>query len=561
MSKTLLTPLTALFAVILTVGTQAQNPKKFFVKFADKISTPFDVGTPEDFLSQKAIDRRVAQGIPVIEQDLPVDPNYVAQVAALAQQVNFRSKWFNGVSVLLIDSADIAQINALPFVISSQPINILSGPVRDISKFGTTAPHPQGRMAASSVMLDYGLGTNQIEMIGGVGMHDQGYLGQGMTIAVLDAGFSNTDQLAVFDSLHNDGRIIATRDFVDGDENVYSGSNHGTQVLSTMASFWPQVLIGTAPKADYILCRTEASGSELIIEEYNWIAGAEFADSAGADVINSSLGYTDFDDPTMDHTYADLDGNTTPITQGADIAASKGILVVNSAGNSGSGSWFYLGAPADGDSVMAVGAVDSNGDYVEFSSKGPSADGDVKPNVAAQGSQAVIVNVNLQASESTQTANGTSFSSPIIAGMSACLWQANPTLTNMELMEVIQESASQYNNPDSLMGYGIPNFTMANLIVGNEEILPESTDKDELITVYPSPFHDELNGAFYSSRRQDVTIRLMDPLGREIRRIEEPSAKGCMHRFKFGVVGPGSGVYTIQVLSGVSSRFAKVVRY
>lgn len=561
MRKILLAPIIALAAVTFTSRSSAQNPQKFFVEFADKISTPFSVNSPEQFLSQKAIDRRTAQGIAITEQDLPVDPNYVAQVAALADQVNFRSKWFNGVSILLVDSADIVQINALPFVVGSEPVTILTGKEPDLSKFGTNDPLPQGRLGENSVLLDYGTGTNQIEMIGGVGLHDQGYLGQGVTIAVLDAGFQNADQLAVFDSLHNDGRVIATHDFVDGDENVYSGSFHGTQVLSTMASYYPQEFIGTAPKADYILCRTEASNSELIIEEYNWVAGAEFADSAGADIINSSLGYTDFDDPTMDHTYADLDGNTTPISRGADIAASKGILVVNSAGNSGQGTWFYLGAPSDGDSVMAVGAVDPNGLYAEFSSKGPSSDGDVKPNVAAQGSEAIIVNVSLQATETTQTANGTSFSSPIIAGMSACLWQANPQLTNMELMDVIQQSASQYQNPDSLLGYGIPNFTMANLITFNDEILPESTDRDELITVYPSPFHDELNGAFYSSRRQDVTIRLIDPLGREIRRIEEPSAKGCMHRFRFGVVGPGSGVYTIQVLSGISSRFAKVVRY
>lgn len=488
-------------------------PSRYVIFFTDKNGNPYSISSPEEFLSQRAIDRRLAQNISITENDLPVNPDYVDAVVATGVQLLNRSKWFNAVTIRATAQSQLDDIAALPFVAQISTAGFLQIPTEDFyNKFETETENQFLKTSVASPKIsnaDYGSALNQIDMIGGIGLHEAGFRGQDVLIAVLDAGFSNTDILSAFDSLRNENRIIATKDFVDGGNNIYGHSSHGTMVLSTMAANIPGVYIGTAPKASYLLLRSEEAASEYIIEEYNWASAAEFADSAGADIINSSLGYTDFNDPLQNHTYSDMDGNTTPVTIAADIAASKGILVVNSAGNQGGSSWFYISAPADGDSVLAVGAVDPNGDYVNFSSKGPSSDGRIKPNVTAQGKDAAIISAS---TGDAITGNGTSFSSPIIAGMSACLWQANPTLTNMQLLHAIEQSAHQYNNPDSLMGYGIPNFSIANLILSNR--LPSDLTKDELLTVFPSPFENDVTGIFYSALDQPVEVRLTSADGK-----------------------------------------------
>ena len=531
---------------------QAQNPQKFWIGFNHKNNTPFSLNEPLQFLSQRALDRRAAQSISLDTKDLPVDPNYVAQVAATGATILHSSRWFNGVSIELQDSSDIDLVTALPFVTGTAPVNRLSAkPKTTERKFGELS-FEKANSATQSV--DYGTGYNQIDMLNGVPLHEQGFMGQGMLIAVLDAGFSNALALNVFDSLHNDGRVIATKDFVEGDLDVYSHHPHGTQVLSTMASYWEGEFVGTAPLASYILLRSEEGGSETIVEEDNWVAAAEFADSAGADIINSSLGYTTFDHPSMDHSYADMDGNTTRITKGADIAASRGILVVNSAGNSGQGSWYYIGAPADGDSVFAIGAVNAEGIYAEFSSKGPTFDGRVKPNVVAQGAGAIIADLDLNAIEPTHPGNGTSFSGPIIAGMMACFWQAFPELTNVECMDIVQQSASLYSNPNEFMGYGIPDFSLAYLIT--KDLEPEGTEADEMVTVFPSPFQDELSVAFYPSRNRSLTVKLIDAQGKLVR----CESMRSMPELKLtGLTGLVPGVYTVAV-EGDENFATKVVK-
>jgi hypothetical protein len=258
-------------------------------------------------------------------------------------------------------------------------------------------------------------------------------------------------------------------------------------VLGTMGSNYPGVIIGTAPEASYWLLRSEDGDSEYIIEEYNWVSAAEYADSVGADIINSSLGYTVFWDSSQDHTYEDLDGNTTPVTIGADFAASKGMLVVNSAGNEGNGSWYYHSAPSDGDSVMGIGAVDPQGYYVSFSGHGPTYDGRTKPNVSAQGSYVFTVDPY---SNSYTYSGGTSFSSPIIAGMSACLWQANPEMSNMEILSAIEESSSQYGEPDDELGNGIPDYMMANNIL---TIIDTPGFNNSKLEVFPNPAGENVN--------------------------------------------------------------------
>ncbi|MBL4586814.1 MAG: S8 family peptidase, partial [Flavobacteriales bacterium] len=303
------------------------------------------------------------------------------------------------------------------------------------------------------------------------------------------------------------------------------------------------------------LLRTEDAATEFPIEEDYWVAGAEFADSAGADIINSSLGYTTFQDVAYNHSYSDMDGNTTRAAIGADIAASKGILVVNSAGNSGTSAWKYIGTPADGDSVLAIGAVDSVGMIASFSSIGPSSDGDVKPNVCAQGQQAVIIN----SGGSVVSGNGTSFSSPIMAGMVACLWQAHSDSSNMAVYRAIEQSAHLFNNPNDQYGFGIPNFAKAHLILS--DVNPSNINKDQLFPVFPNPFSESVQGTFYSATAQDIEIRLVSELGQILQSIKGVSAKKRAVPFRFsGLSTLNTGIYFLQVIGECEKYENKVVK-
>jgi len=457
---------TILFLVIpFSLLISQVAPDKYWVKFTDKSNTPYSINNPEDFLSQRAIDRRNSQGIAIIENDLPVDPAYIAAVENTGATLLNVSKWFNSVTIFTDDPAVLTAINSLPFVMSVDAIGSsakLSSSEKPFFENETYETAPQAgtsKNLTSGDSYNYGSAFNQINMLNGIALHNLGFDGEGVVIAVLDAGFLNVDVNDAFDSLWNNNQIRGYKDFVDPQNpNIFNSHYHGAMVLSTMGANLPGEMVGTAPKADYWLLRTEDGGTEYLIEELNWVSGAEFADSAGADIINSSLGYTEFDDASQDHTYQDMDGNTTPITIGADLAASKGILVVNSAGNSGNDAWMYIGAPADGDSVFSIGAVNSLGSYVSFSSKGPTYDGRVKPNVVAQGSSSAIISPY---TGNVSTGSGTSFASPITAGMVACLWQAHPGRKNTEIMAAIEQSGSQANNPDDLMGYGIPDYFAA----------------------------------------------------------------------------------------------------
>ena len=316
-------------------------------------------------------------------------------------------------------------------------------------------------------------------MLNGDILHRMGYDGTGMLVAVLDGGFSNVDIMPFFDTLRATNRILEGRDLVDNDDYVYESSSHGSHVLSTMAANLPGMLVGTAPGATYVCIKTEDVRSELRIEEDNWVAGAEYADSLGVDVINSSLGYTTFNIKSMSHEYKDLDGNTSRATIGADIAASKGMLVVVSAGNEGNGRWKYVGAPADADSVMAVGALDRDGDRVKFSSQGPTADGRVKPSVMARGGKSVVGSLY---SYEVDSVDGTSFASPIMAGMVTSLWQAFPNKTNMEIIRAIEKSADRYDSPDKKHGHGTPDFYKAyRLLQGESQVKNKKKERPGIV--------------------------------------------------------------------------------
>ncbi len=541
------------FLLFISTFCFAQPTYHYWVQFTNKEHSPFSISAPQEFLSQRAIDRRERYNIDIRENDLPVSPAYIDSLKQAGFSMINRSKWFNAVTVKTTDSLLFNYLQSAGFVLQFELVKQTSGKT-SIDKF----------LAEESIVLEggdfevpYGRSYHQLEMVRGEALHNLGFKGRGMHIAVLDAGFRNADQMEAFAELRNSGRLLGTRDFVDGGEFVYDYSSHGSSVLSVMTGQLDGMIIGTAPEASYYLFRTEESAHETLIEEDNWVSGAEFADSAGVDVINSSLGYTKFDDASQNHTYSDMDGNTTRITIGADIAASKGILVVNSAGNSGNGNWHYIGAPADGDSVFAIGAVDSLEVKATFSSFGPSSDGDIKPNVSGMGHRTILANQ----SGSISQGSGTSFSSPLIAGMMACLWQANQELTNIELMEIVQSTASQAENPDDDLGYGIPDFSEAFFEVMANSDAPIYS-KLQVPILYPNPVLDVFNVMVYPRCEADVVIQVCNLLGEKMLEKMQCLKAENLNRIHIDEMAfAASGVYVVRILGlegEYQERFVKL---
>ncbi len=400
---------------------------------------------PHLHFSEKAVTRRTIQNIPWDIKDLPVDSITLQQVSLL-EGIRIRgvSRWLNAISVECDDTTGlIKQWNGSVKSISRAARYYRS---RDSLQINRSHSGPYW----SSV---YGLSLKGMELLNIPVMHRKGYYGSSVDIAVIDAGFYNMNTAQPFTHLFHDGRILGTKDFAQPGGDVYQADPHGTAVMSVMAALTQGELYGVAPNASYWLLRSEDATAEYITEEDNWVFAAEFADSVGAQIINSSLGYTTFDNPAEDHNYYDLDGNTTTIARAADIAASRGILVVNSAGNYGSGPWKYIGSPADADSVLAVGATDINGERATFSSVGPTADGRIKPDVMALGYQAALYSPYAQAAG---FGNGTSFSAPAISGMAALFYNAFPGVSSFTLYNLFKSCSSRFNMPDTAMGFGIP---------------------------------------------------------------------------------------------------------
>ncbi|MDD4108099.1 MAG: S8 family serine peptidase [Prolixibacteraceae bacterium] len=460
----------------LCIPIHGQN--YYCVSFNNKHNTPWSISHPEEFLSERALERRDRQNIAIDSLDLPVDPDYINQVLNLGCTFITSSKWLNGITVKT-DIENFGEMAAkLPFVkevlLTKRTLTMKSSS----DKFADPVAPDQIYEIDTTV---YGSSAFQISQLNGQTLHNQGFRGKNIHIAVLDAGFYKADQYPAFDSLWVNGRILGIKDFVNPESDFFEGHYHGMSVLSIMGGNIPGKLIGTAPEASYWLLRTEDISSEFIIEEDYWIAGAEFADSVGADIINSSLGYFLFDDPAMNHTYSEMDGKTTRVTRAANIAASRGMLVFASAGNEGSVNWKYIIAPSDGDSVIAVGAVNKEGVTAPFTSSGPASDGDVKPNVVAVGWNTVI-----QKSDKTVgTGNGTSYSAPVLAGMTACLWQANLHAGAFQVKSAIEKSAHLYTNPDSLLGYGIPDIRMAGQILIDPLFKHQAKESNWI--AYPNP--------------------------------------------------------------------------
>ena len=437
------------FALNICLGTFAQftpeDTLKYRISLKDKAATDYSLQKPEMYLSKKSIERRKRQGLEIDSTDLPVCKKYVDAIRKKGVHVLVTGKWDNFVTVSCNDSMLIAEIAGLPFVRSTE--RVWRGVAKRASERDSLINKP---LRTDSL---YGPAITQIKMSHADRLHEAGFKGQGMTIAVIDAGFHNVDKIEAMKNIN----ILGTRDFVNPEADIYAESSHGMSVLSCMAMNQPNVMIGTAPEASYWLLRSEDEYSENLVEQDYWAAAIEFADSVGVDLVNTSLGYYSFDDPTKNYRYRDLNGHYALMSREAAKAADKGIVVVCSAGNSGSGSWKKITPPGDAENVITVGAVNKYGVLAPFSSVGNTADGRVKPDVVAVGLGPDVMGTD----GNLRHANGTSFSSPIMCGMVACLWQACPELTAKEIIELVRRSGDRAVFPDNIYGYGIPDLWKA----------------------------------------------------------------------------------------------------
>jgi serine protease AprX len=427
--------------------------KFYWVEFTDKDSTPYSIDKPEAFLSEKALERRQKYGIAITEDDFPPNPDYVRALRAKKAKVMHTSRWLNAATITILEDS-LEALKQLDFISTVQYVGIQtrggSSPTRELNMDSLqTIPRPQSK---------YGYGAEQIMQINGHVLHQIGLTGKGVTVAVLDGGFTGVDQSPFFEDLRKSGRLLPGIDFVDIDNSVYESNSHGTRVLSCMAANVPKLMVGTAPDASYVCIKTEDVRNEYPLEECHWVAGIEFADSIGADIVTSSLGYTEFDDTLLHHTHLELDGKTAISSRAAAYAAQKGMLVLNSAGNSGNDEWRKIGFPADVASTLTVGATTLKGELASFSSVGPTADGRIKPDIIAPGARVALADAY---SYKVSKGSGTSFSTPIIAGMVACLMEGFPDKTNAEIIKAIKVSSSLANEPNAEKGYGIPNFQKA----------------------------------------------------------------------------------------------------
>lgn len=422
----------------------------FYVQFANKNNSPYSLSNPSEYLSAQAIARREHRAPVYDSTDLPINPAYLLQVKNLGINIHSKSKWMNGATVLVPDSSIMSQVRALSCVKK----------VQYTGKIDVAAP-VSSRKNKMQTTVNYGSATSQIDQLNGKYLHNLGYRGKDIIVGILDAGFNNVNVNAAFDSLRLQGRLLGTKDIIKSNSNIYAEDSHGAMVLSLMTGNLPNQYLGTAPDASFWLIRTEYAPTEYLVETDFWCAGIEFADSVGVDVVNSSLGYTEFNDAKMNFTYADMNGKVSRASRAATLASQKGIIVVNSAGNEGNKTWHYIGAPADAEGIVSVGAVTSTGTPSTFSSFGPCSDLRVKPEICALGTAAWVVGTT----GSPISGNGTSYASPIMAGMMACFLQASkssyPPCDVPSLIKSVFASGSLYNSPTSQMGYGIPNFQLA----------------------------------------------------------------------------------------------------
>ncbi len=477
-----------IFGLLMTLSSLSFAQKdRYVVFFEDKAQSPFSIDQPLAYLSQRAIDRRERQQITILENDLPVNPQYVSQVSEIGAETYFTSRWMN---CLLVEATEdqITEITGLPIVSSVE----LVAPGEQLNPFVDNVPElgPFLSPAESDLSTQF-----QLNMLKADVMHSDGFTGNGLMIAVLDGGFIGTNQSMAFQHLENEGKLLATKDFTLNQSDVFRSVSHGTSVLSCIAAKYGEQVVGTAYNAEVALFITEDDASEFRIEEYNWLFAAEVADSMGVDVINSSIGYRTFDDSSMDYDFDELDGATSVIARANDLAFSKGMIVVTSAGNTSSN----LTSPGDAFNSLTVGSVDSDGTKSTFSAFFDSSDGRTKPEVVALGRSTVTIG----RTGDIGTTSGTSFSSPLIAGFVAGIWESKPEATNREIVELIKMSGSQADDITDLLGYGIPNY----LVLSNQVVTStsESESFDLGLDIYPNPVDQ---GVLTVSSRVGTSIKI-----------------------------------------------------
>lgn len=496
--------------------------------------------SPGELLSPAAIARREKFGIPLItESDIPVSSQHIQTLTGAGFRLRCTSKWLNTALFTATGAIDTDLSGEYSFIDSIQLVKHPVDPVKgNSSKYGTTELH------ANNDPFDPRLPLN------GNMLHESGFTGRNITIAVLDAGFVNADKTEALDPLRKRGGIVATRDFINGSSFVFDYHTHGTSVLSILAGSLPGIINGTAPGADYLLLRTEDDFSEFPVEEDYWIAAAEYADSSGADIITSSLGYFTFDDPSMSYSFSDMDGDRPFITMGADMAASKGILVVNSAGNERNNEWLRIIAPSDGDSVLCVGALNHDLTISDFSSAGYSSDGQVKPDVVAPG---VLIPIQFEPGM-WHSGSGTSFSCPVISGLAASLMQAVPEASPVELINALHESSDRYTTPDSLYGYGLPDFLKALRLLEDEYTFrPVVT-----MSAGPNPFTDEILFWFHEPPGS-LKVTITGVNGTTILERHFPTFVARSFRLD-GLGSLAQGIYIVKAVTDQGDRTFKMIR-
>jgi len=488
--------------VLSLLSLSPAQPTRYLVYFQPKPDSllPF----VEAYLSPEALRRRYQQGIPIDAGDLPVPSAWIAQLGQHGRVMGV-SRWLNAA---LVEVPVSSALPAAPFIRCVEPFTAAQ-PRHKIPQESITGATHQLISSLGASAWTGSLTATQLSMLHIPELHDRNLRGRGIRVAVLDAGFPGINQIAAFQHVFGEGRYVAGYDFVSGDSLVFDDNSHGTMVASIILGQDDTAnYVGGAPEIELILARTEDAVSETRQEEWNWARAAEWADSLGAYIIQSSLGYSTFDDPAENYTYADMNGQTAIVTLAARTAARKGLLVVSSAGNEGGSAWRYITAPADADSIIAVGAVDVNGQITFFSSRGPAADGRIKPDVVALGQGVSVIRPN----GTVGGGAGTSFAAPLITSLAACLWQAQPTLHAQTLRQIILESSDRYANPDTAYGYGLPNGALA---LARLTTLTQNSSAPTL-KVFPNPTREDVSLVLPDTTLSWYTLTICDATGRQV---------------------------------------------
>ncbi|MDB3976946.1 S8 family serine peptidase [Flavobacteriaceae bacterium] len=531
------------FLFFLVINAYAQEDALVF--FQDKENVDTALQNPISILTQKAIDRKLMHNSPIDARDVPVNETYITTIKGIPGITVFaKSKWMNCVYVRG-NLQDLDALEGLDFVThleyADKSLNLVPIPG------GSTKDKLSVENKANSIVYDYGAATNQVEMIAANYLHQQDFTGEGIDIAVLDSGFPGVLTNPAFDPILDQGRLLGTYNFISREESVDTSSSHGSKTFSDIGGYLQNQFVGTAPGASFYLFVTEDVTQENPVEEAWWVEALERADSLGVRIVNTSLGYQDYDNPAYTHSYEDLNGFTTIAARGANHAFDKGMLLLTSAGNDGQ-SFGFVATPADAPGCLSIGAVDQDGEYAGFSSYGPNASGLRKPDVMAQGVSVAVVDQN----GAVDFNSGTSFSSPIMAGAIASLWQSRPEVTNAQIMQIVRASAHLFENPTDLMGYGIPNFETAYNAL---QILGAQADFLEIqFAMYPNPAQDIVSFSIPLAIEK-ATVRIFTSIGQQVLSSEISANQNTID-----ISGINSGTYIVSVESGGTKNYFKLIK-